>query len=410
MVRFAESFWDKDPTGTAGYDTIIKRLKDGKKVCDDLVEFLKQRAKAEDEYGKALMRISQQAGASDEIGTLKDCIEILKKETESIGLSHCELSKRIEDVGKKVATFRDDQKNERTRMDEKMKRVQKEKKNAFESVVRAKGRYEHRCREFDIAHEALESLSNYTPKEEDKHRGKVAKAKSSQENADQQYQSSVLLLKQIHDIWEQEMQVSCDRFQAMEEERIRFLRNELWLYCNVSSQMNVDEDKMYENMRLQLEKCDDSKDIVVFIHSKQTGSEIPSPLKYENYYHPSKRDVAGSDQIKPKFLSLGRNITPKAVSLSTSTTSVPAFVDSEDADEESAYSVVRPEVITQRSSPSIVVASYDYNAQSPKELTLKKGDILQVLQYVDENWGFGKCQRSGETGAFPLRFVQKFVN
>ena len=43
--------------------------------------------------------------------------------------------------------------------------------------------------------------------------------------------------------------------------------------------------------------------------------------------------MAGSDQIKPKFLSLGRNIAPKAVSLSTSTSSVPASVDSEDAPE-----------------------------------------------------------------------------
>ncbi len=35
---------------------------------------------------------------------------------------------------------------------------------------------------------------------------------------------------------------------------------------------------MYEEMRLQLEKCDDAKDIVQFIHIKQTGSEKPGGL------------------------------------------------------------------------------------------------------------------------------------
>ena len=34
------------------------------------------------------------------------------------------------------------------------------------------------------------------------------------------------------------------QFQGMEEERIKFLRNEMWVYSNVGSQCNVDEDKV----------------------------------------------------------------------------------------------------------------------------------------------------------------------
>ena len=34
------------------------------------------------------------------------------------------------------------------------------------------------------------------------------------------------------------------QFQALEEQRIRFLRNEMWLYTNLGSQLSVDEDKV----------------------------------------------------------------------------------------------------------------------------------------------------------------------
>ena len=34
---------DREQNGTVGYESLIKRLKDGKKVCDDFSEFLRLR-------------------------------------------------------------------------------------------------------------------------------------------------------------------------------------------------------------------------------------------------------------------------------------------------------------------------------------------------------------------------------
>ena len=57
---------------------------------------------------------------------------------------------------------------------------------------------------------------------------------------------------------------------------------------------------MYENMRLQLEKCDDSKDIVVFIHSKQTGSEIPCKSGSSHHFYSRKYDPDNLDLPIPR--------------------------------------------------------------------------------------------------------------
>ena len=44
IICFLSDFLqDKDPNGTNGYEVVIKRLKDGKKLCDAFSEFLKQR-------------------------------------------------------------------------------------------------------------------------------------------------------------------------------------------------------------------------------------------------------------------------------------------------------------------------------------------------------------------------------
>ncbi|XP_056019304.1 uncharacterized protein LOC125671809 isoform X38 [Ostrea edulis] len=49
-------------------------------------------------------------------------------------------------------------------------------------------------------------------------------------------------------------------------------------------------------------------------------------------------------------------------------------------------------------------ALYTFNAQNPRELSFKKGDILYLLRQVDKNWFEG--ERFGRKGIFPFNYVE----
>ncbi|XP_075466259.1 sorbin and SH3 domain-containing protein 2 isoform X16 [Ascaphus truei] len=50
-------------------------------------------------------------------------------------------------------------------------------------------------------------------------------------------------------------------------------------------------------------------------------------------------------------------------------------------------------------------AVYDFKAQTPKELSFKKGDTVYVLRKIDKNWYEG--EHHGRVGIFPISYVEK---
>lgn len=52
------------------------------------------------------------------------------------------------------------------------------------------------------------------------------------------------------------------------------------------------------------------------------------------------------------------------------------------------------------------VVLYDYSAQEPDELTLKKGDVITKIQIMDGGWWEGTLSKDGKRGVFPDNFVK----
>ncbi|XP_055362842.1 proline-rich protein 36 isoform X16 [Betta splendens] len=50
-------------------------------------------------------------------------------------------------------------------------------------------------------------------------------------------------------------------------------------------------------------------------------------------------------------------------------------------------------------------AIYDFKAQTPKELTFKKGDAVNIIRQIDNNWYEG--EHRGRVGIFPISYVEK---
>ena len=56
---YTNSFWENDFLSQTGFETLSTHMKEGQKSCKWLEDYLKQRAKAEEEYSKALCKISR---------------------------------------------------------------------------------------------------------------------------------------------------------------------------------------------------------------------------------------------------------------------------------------------------------------------------------------------------------------
>ena len=125
MSKFSQNFWGTDFCSTAGYDTLVKRLKEGKQMVIDYEEYLERRAKIEKQYADEMIKLARISSGKDEIGTLRRSWGQLKTETENIGRLHMQLSMKIqEEMLKSVKDFRIQQKEIRRKNEDAVKRAQ----------------------------------------------------------------------------------------------------------------------------------------------------------------------------------------------------------------------------------------------------------------------------------------------
>ncbi|OXB82018.1 UNVERIFIED_CONTAM: hypothetical protein H355_004101 [Colinus virginianus] len=341
----------KEFTLHTGFEVLVQRLLDGRKMCKDVEDLLKQRAQAEERYGKELVQIARKAGGQTEINTLKAAFEKLKQQIESVGNSHIQLAGMLKDELKGIEEFRERQKEQRKKYESAMERMQKSKLSQYKKTMESKKSYEQKCKEADEAEQSFERMSaSGNQKQTEKSQNKAKQCRDAAHEAENVYKQNIEQLDKARTEWEQEHIKTCEVFQLQECDRITILRNSLWVHCNQLSMQCVKDDELYEEVRVSLENCVVESDIDYFIKCKMTGTQPPE--KTDGVY----ASIFVNDHER--------------------------LTSSQD------YRVL-----------------YDYTAQNRDELDINEGDIVAVIEENDDGWW--TAERNGQRGFVPGSYLEK---
>ncbi|NXF07838.1 PPIP1 protein, partial [Smithornis capensis] len=401
----------KEFTFHTGYEVLVQRLLEGKKMCKDVEDLLKQRAQAEERYGKELVQIARKAGGLTEINTLKAAFETLKQQIESVGNSHIQLAVMLKDELKGIEEFRERQKEQRKKYEAAMERMQKSKLSQYKRTMESKKSYEQKCREADEAEQSFERTSaSGNQKQTEKSQNKAKQCRDAANEAENVYKQNIEQLDKVRTEWEQEHIKTCEVFQLQECDRITILRNSLWVHCNQLSLQCVKDDELYEEVRVSLENCIVESDIDYFIKTKMTGTQPPDAIGYENYYsrEPNRRNSSPTQScgMMKRFSGLlhgsSRNnteiTTPAAPPLGMALQEI-----TERTDGVYASIFVNEEAGITSSQDYRVL--YDYTAQNMDELDISEGDIVVVIEENEDGWW--TAERNGQRGFVPGSYLQK---
>ncbi|XP_053061509.1 proline-serine-threonine phosphatase-interacting protein 2 isoform X2 [Acinonyx jubatus] len=279
---FKANFWSSDILSTAGYDSIIQHLNNGRKNCKEFEDFLKERASIEEKYGKDLLNLSRKKPCGQlEINTLKQALEVFKKQVDSVAQCHIQLAQTLREEARKMEEFREKQKLQRKKTELIMDAAHKQRSLQFKKTM-------------DLF-------------------VKLATSKTAVEDSDKAYMMHINTLDKVREDWQIEHIKACEMFEAQECERINFFRNALWLHMNQLSQQCVTSDEMYEEVRKSLEACSIEKDIEYFVNQQKTGQTPPAPIVYENFYCPQKNTAPQGKAPGPNLPRRGPLPVPKSL-------------------------------------------------------------------------------------------------
>ncbi|XP_069722575.1 proline-serine-threonine phosphatase-interacting protein 1 isoform X2 [Phaenicophaeus curvirostris] len=403
QLQFKDAFWCKEFTLHSGYEVLVQRLLDGRKMCKDVEDLLKQRAQAEERYGKELIQIARRAGGQTEINTLKAAFERLKQQIESVGNSHIQLAVMLKDELKGIEEFRERQKEQRKKYESAMERMQKSKLSHYKKTMESKKTYEQKCKEADEAEQSLERMSAAgNQKQTEKSQNKAKQCRDAANEAENVYKLNIEQLDKVRTEWEQEHIKTCEAFQLQECDRITILRNSLWVHCNQLSMQCVKDDELYEEVRVSLENCVVESDIDYFIKTKMTGAQPPDAIGYENYYssEANRRNSSPTQScgMMKRFSGLlhgsSKNNTESAAPLAPPLEKTDGVYASIFVNEQAG--------ITSSQDYRVL---YDYTAQNTDELDISEGDIVGVIEKNEDGWW--TVERNGQRGFVPGSYLEK---
>ncbi|KZT55674.1 hypothetical protein CALCODRAFT_498269 [Calocera cornea HHB12733] len=277
-LDFCNAFWGP---GDAGYDVLLARMRGAMRTMEELRAFWKERAAIENEYASKLAKLAKVSLGRDEIGELRNSLDTLKLETEKQAVAHQELAGKMrQELELPVASFMTRQVSHKKTIQANVEKAWKNKQAQEGHVQKARERYESDCLKINSA---MAQQTLVQGKELERVRMKLERAQATIGSNEKEYHSFTRALADTTKKWEQQWKDFCDTCQDLEDDRIEFMKDNVWSYANAVSSVCVGDDESCEHIRVSLEQLEVDRDMENFISAYGTGSIIPDPPRFVDF-------------------------------------------------------------------------------------------------------------------------------
>ncbi|XP_067863437.1 protein kinase C and casein kinase substrate in neurons protein 1 isoform X4 [Heptranchias perlo] len=435
LEETTDSFWE-----VGNYKRSVKRIDDGHRLCNDLMNCVNERAKIEKSYSQQLTdwskRWKQLIEKGPQYGTLERAWMALMTEADKISELHLEVRTALtSDDFEKVKNWQKDSFHkqmiggfkETKEAEDGFRKAQKPWAKKLKEVETTKKAYHLACKEEKMAatREAnSKAEQSVTPEQQKKLLDKVEKCKQEVQKAKEKYEKALDELSKCTPQYMENMEQVFEQCQQFEEKRLVFFREVLQ---DIKRHLNLTENNNYANIYRELEQviriADTQEDLKWFNSTHGPGMPMNWP-QFEEYSPDMTHTIAKREKVKKvnEGVTL-TNVSPGAeqVTQAVDRGSVSSYeknqaYSAEWSDDETntpatndANGGTNP--FDEETSPAHtqgvrVRALYDYDGQEQDELSFKAGDFLIKIEDEDEQgWCKGRLE-NGQLGLYPANYVE----
>ncbi|XP_054031110.1 F-BAR domain only protein 1 isoform X2 [Dryobates pubescens] len=271
MSYFTEHFWGEKHQG---FDVLYHNMKHGQLSTKELADFVRERAAIEENYAKAMVKLSKMATNGTQLGTFAPLWEVFRISSDKLALCHLELMRKLQDLIKEISRYGEEQgrvhKKSKEEVSGTLEAVQL-LQGVAQLLPKSKESYHSRCQEYERLRK-----EGTSQKEIDKAELKWRKAGEALRRAVDKYNSA-------RQDFEQRMLDSAMRFQEVEEAHLHHMKGLISSYSHSVEDTHVQIGQVHEEFKQNVENIGTELLLRRFAESKGTGRERPGALDFEEY-------------------------------------------------------------------------------------------------------------------------------
>ncbi|NXC75394.1 PACN1 protein, partial [Anhinga anhinga] len=404
-----DSFWE-----VGNYKRTVKRIDDGHRLCNDLMNCMHERAKIEKSYAQQLTdwskRWRQLIEKGPQYGSLEKAWGAIMTEADKVSELHQEVKNSLlNDDFEKVKNWQKDAYHkqimggfkEAKEAEDGFRKAQKPWAKKLKELETAKKAYHLACKEEKLAmtREAnSKAEQSNTPEQQKKLQDKVEKCKQDVQKTQEKYEKVLDELNKCTPQYIESMEQVFEQCQQFEEKRLNFLKEVL---LDIKRHLNLAENNSYANVYRELEQTIRLSDAQEDLRWFRSTSGPGMPMNWPQFEVRLGTPPGVLAALWGSWVLRGRHDRGQTYSTEWSDDEGSNSFNTSEAnggtnpfDEESAGKGVR------------VRALYDYDGQEQDELSFKAGDELTKLGEEDEQgWCKGRLD-NGQLGLYPANYVE----
>lgn len=299
------------------YKKTTKRIEDGDKLCNDLVQLIQERCDIEKNYAKSLTSWSSKwndlISRGPEYGTTEAAWKAVLFEADRLNELHMQVRENLmKNAVDKIKQWQKEkfhrsllQLKEKKELDEEFKRVQKPWAKALERVNKSKHEHHLACKaERTLVNQERNACSDSScsPDQLRKIRERVNKAREEVAKSKERYEIALNEIGQMNHQYMTEMTQVFHKCQEMEEERLKFFKDVLFDIHNcLNISTNPELLNIYEEFRHTVQNADPAKDLEWWSNTYGAGGSMSWP-QFEPFSE-EFRDITKDTKAKKIVLS-----------------------------------------------------------------------------------------------------------